>query len=86
MPASSEKRDTEEGGDSVEPTLGVADTGVADLHVRLLHHEALGQLLLGLALPRQLCQTGPLAIRQPRLVSGLEVLKVKSLQLNCPAV
>ena len=78
----SEERDTEEGGHGVQPTLGVADTGVADLHVRLLHHEAFRQLLLGLALPRQLCQTRPLAIRQPRVVSGLELLKVKTFQLS----
>ena len=53
-PASSEERDTEERGDGVEPTLGVADAGVADLHVLLLHHEAAGGLFLQLSLPHQL--------------------------------
>ena len=78
----SEERHTEEWGDGVQPTLAVTNTGVADLYVRLLHHEALGQLLLEVGLPHRLCQARPLAIRQPRVVSGLELLKVKSLQLS----
>ena len=43
-PIQSQERDTEQRGHCVEPALGVAVAGVADLHVRLIEDQGRAHL------------------------------------------